>query len=56
MLQRGDDAAERAFARPAIVDKFQVWMEVFVFVGIGYDYNFLCTGPRQGFDLHEQRR
>ena len=54
MLQRGDDAAERAFAGPLICNDFEIAAEVAVFLGGGNNGNFGSAGLRQLNDFQQQ--
>src|SRR6202022_1509273 len=54
MLQRGDDAAERAFAGPAVFDGFEFTVEVAVFLSTGDNGNFRSAGLCQLNDFQQQ--
>ena len=54
MLQRGDDAAEGAFAGPAIFNDLEFTVEVTVFLGAGDNGNFRGAGLRELNDLQQQ--
>ena len=54
MLQRGDDAAEGPFARPAIFNDFEFPAEVDVFLGAGDNSNFRSAGLRELNDFLQQ--
>jgi len=54
MLERGDDAAKRPFARPAIFNDFEVTAKVGVILSTGNHGNFRSAGLRELNDFEQQ--
>jgi hypothetical protein len=55
MLQRGNNAAERPFARPAIFDDFEVAFEAGVSLSAANYGNFRSAAFREFDDSQQQR-